>query len=59
MKDYDDDCLRRSKTVEKGRKQQKLRNLFKKIDANMIPQITEDDEFEELDLFTKMAHARK
>lgn len=59
MKDYDDECPRRSKTVEKGRKQQKLRNLFRKIDANMIPQITEDDEFEELDLFTKMAHARK
>lgn len=59
MKDYDDECPRRSKTVEKGRKQQKLRNLFRKIDTNMIPQITEDNEFEELDLFTKMAHVRK
>lgn len=60
MKEYDDDEYpRRSKPVEKGRKTQKLRNLFKKIDPNSIPQIEEDEEFEELDHFTKIVHARR
>lgn len=60
MKEYfDDEYPRYSKPVEKGRKNQKLRNLFKKIDANSIPQIEEDEEFEELDNFTKIAHARR
>lgn len=54
MKEYDDDFPRRSKPVEKGRKTQKLRNLFKKIDPSVIPQIEEDEEFEELDQFTKI-----
>ena len=55
MKEYDDDFPRRSKPVEKGRKTQKLRNLFRKIDPHTIPQIEEDEEFEELDNFTKIA----
>ena len=57
MKEYnnDDDFPRRSKPVEKGRKTQKLRNLFRKIDPHTIPQIEEDEEFEELDHFTKIA----
>ena len=55
MKEYDDDFPRRSKPVEKGRKNQKLRNLFKRLDTHTIPQIEEDDEFEELDHFTKIA----
>jgi hypothetical protein len=60
MKEHDDDDYpRRSRTVEKGRKTQKLRNLFKKIDPNSIPQIEEDEEFEELDHFTKIVHARR
>jgi hypothetical protein len=33
--------------------------LFKKIDPNSIPQIEEDEEFEELDHFAKIAHARR
>ena len=59
MKEYDDEYPRRSKPVEKGRKTQKLRNLFKKIDPNSIPQIEEDEEYEELDHFTKIVHARR
>ena len=59
MLDRDDDYPRRSKPVEKGRKIQKLRNLFKKIDTNSIPQIEEDEEFEELDHFAKIVHARR
>lgn len=59
MKDYDEDYPRGSKPVEKGRKVQKLRNLFKKIDTKAIPQIVDDEEFEELDHFTKMASVRR
>lgn len=59
MKEYDDDFPRHSKPVEKGRKTQKLKNLFRKINPNTIPQIEEDEEFEELDQFTKIAHARR
>lgn len=59
MKEYDDDYPRRSKPVEKGRKTQKLRNLFKKIDPKSIPKIEEDDEFETLDHFTKIANVRR
>ena len=59
MKDYDDDYPRGSKPVEKGRKSQKLRNLFRKIDPKSIPKIEEDEEFEELDHFSKIVHARR
>ena len=60
MKEYDDDDFpRRSKPVEKGRKTQKLRNLFKKIDPNTIPDIEEDEEFEGLDHFAKIVHASR
>lgn len=59
MKENDDDYPRRSKPVEKGRKIQKLKNLFRKINPQTIPQIEEDEEFEELDQFTKIVHARK
>lgn len=59
MKEHDDDYQRHSKPVEKGRKNQKLRNLFRKIDSNSITQIEEDEEFEELDHFAKIVHARR
>ena len=59
MKEDDDDYPRRSKPVEKGRKNQKLRNLFRKIDPISFPQIEEDEEFEELDHFAKIVHARR
>ena len=61
MKDYtDDDFPRRSKIVQKGRKQQKIREVVKNIDIHHIPESDElEYMFDEIDSYKRVSTARR
>jgi hypothetical protein len=55
----EDDLPRRSKLEEKGRRNQKFRNFIRQIDTSSIQDLTEDDEFLELEYNQKFNRARR
>ncbi len=58
MTHVEDDLPRRSKLDEKGRQSQKFRNYIKQIDPRNIQDLTEDDDFLELEYEQKTSARR-
>ena len=61
MKEYaDEDFPRRSKVVQKGRKQQRIREVVKNIDIRHIPEPEElEYMFDEIDSYKRVSTARR